>query len=72
MSNWQEHGGIIGGKSSIGHGKLKTSIILNMDIDINDCIENYKAHVDKTKLVRLRLALTMRLQISPKGKGKKK
>lgn len=50
MSNWQEHGGIIGGKSSIGHGKLKTSIILNMDIDINDCIENYKAHVDKTKL----------------------
>ena len=55
MSNWQEHGGIIGGKSSIGHGKLKTSIILNMDIDINDCIENYKAH-RQNKISCLRLA----------------
>lgn len=42
---WQEHGGIIGGMSGRGHGRLKTQMIGLEGTDINAAVGAYTQHV---------------------------
>jgi len=43
FSIWQDHGGVIGGKGSIGHGKLKAFILIESDDGI---INNYQDFIN--------------------------
>ena len=52
FESWQNLGGVVGGYGRIGHGKLKTTLIIEPvidffgnDIDIEKSIEDYKDHV---------------------------
>lgn len=47
---WQLDGGLIGGKSSIGHGNLETKLFISdSTIDIKSCIDTYEKHVLENK-----------------------
>lgn len=45
---WQESGGTVGGQSSRGHGRLKTSVYLD-GYDQTELVANYLEHVDANK-----------------------
>lgn len=44
FERWQKDGGVIGGQSRIGHGKLKTSIHITPEISIDDAANEYRNH----------------------------
>lgn len=45
LSLWQHSGGRIGGKSASGHGRLKTQIHIEPEVDIPEAIQAYLDHV---------------------------
>jgi len=49
FSLWQASGSTIGGQSARGHGRLETLIQCNPDVDAEDLIEAYAAHVESVK-----------------------
>lgn len=56
LNQWQASGGVIGGMKRIGHGCLKTDIIVEnekdffgQDVNIGDCVNMYIDHVSKKK-----------------------
>lgn len=44
---WQASGGTIGGNARLGHGRLKTTLI--DQIDSEDAVQEYVSHVDESK-----------------------
>lgn len=55
LQNWKDSGGIIGGYSRIGHGRLDLNFIMEDSedfitaSDIEDCVSEYTAHVEANK-----------------------
>lgn len=45
LSLWQHNGGKIGGKSAAGFGRLKTQLHVSPQVNVNECIEEYLAHL---------------------------
>lgn len=49
LCRWQRFGGVIGGQSRIGHGRLKTLIDISPEVDLEDARTKYLQHVDNVK-----------------------
>lgn len=50
---WQGAGGIIGGKSSIGHGRLQINLSNDNKFDIDKLIEQYESYVNENKIEQI-------------------
>lgn len=48
LNIWSQEGGVIGGQSGRGHGRLATSLHLP-DVDAAACIAEYEAHIDAVR-----------------------
>lgn len=46
---WQQEGGIIGGQSSRGHGRMKTYLNINTEHDVESAIDIYKSYVTENR-----------------------
>jgi hypothetical protein len=68
---WQQNGGTIGGNSRLGHGRLHTEILT--DVDAEACVSAYTQHVESNRegcVEWLHDAFAAKAEKPKKGKGK--